>query len=140
MPFPFWANPGLDASAALKTAKPATTSNSFFIFPPHFLQPNKANCGWNSRSGGSRQNGVPLGGLGKRMVRPRNLEILLSRSPVLEQGDLTWLPAEERGCLSWRRCWQRSRHTEFARRNSAGWQKERAGLEPGPVEKNGWDR
>src|SRR6266568_5721290 len=92
MPFPFWANPGLDASAALKTAEPATTSNSLLIFPPYFLRSNEASCGWNSRSGGSRQNGVPLGGLGKRMVRLRNLEILLSRSPVLEQGDLTGLP------------------------------------------------
>src|SRR2546425_12851812 len=65
MPFPFWANPALEASAAVKTAEPATTSNSFFIFPPYFLQSNKASCGWNSRSGGSRQNGVPLVGLVK---------------------------------------------------------------------------
>src|SRR3989454_6787847 len=68
MPFPFWANPAFEASAAVKTAEPATTSNSFFIFPPYFPQPNKASCGWNSRSGGSRQNGVPLGGLGKGSV------------------------------------------------------------------------
>ncbi len=42
------------------------------------------------------------------MVRPRNIEILLSRSPVLEQGNLTWPPAEERRLLGWRRGWPRA--------------------------------